>query len=284
MLKAFFTTIISFVGLASFAQTYEPDFNAYYENEINSLKENYSKEDVKLDLVLVYGDWLKDIKKEKSSISERQADPVYAQRLEDLGALEEKVIREMSGKPAPKPEPIVEEKPLENTSDTLVAESKKPEVKEEPQPETPPAPKKNIEEESLPKVKEKVEEKVVEEQKPEIEPYPDFNESKKETSPSTKSLSELFASEIDGVFFRVQVFAANTQFPGSNIAKRLNLTEEIIEEEDNGMYKYLVGKFSLYNSARVKADELRTNAGVQAFVVGYQNENRTPLNVIFGTK
>ena len=121
MLKAFFTTIISFVGLASFAQTYEPDFNAYYENEINSLKENYSKEDVKLDLVLVYGDWLKDIKKEKSSISERQADPVYAQRLEDLGALEEKVIREMSGKPAPKPEPIVEEKPLENTSDTLVA-------------------------------------------------------------------------------------------------------------------------------------------------------------------
>ena len=267
MLKAFFTTIITFVGLASFAQTYEPEFNSYYENEIKSLKENYSKEDVKLDLDLVYGDWLKDIKKEKSSILERQADPIYAQRLEDLGALEERVIREMSGKPAPKPKPIVEEKPIENTPDTLVAESKEPEVKEKPQPETEPV---------------KDEEKVVEESKSETEP--NFNESEKETSPSTKSLSELFASEIDGVFFRVQVFAANAQFPGANIAKRLNLTEEIIEEEDNGMYKYLVGKFSLYNSARAKADELRTNAGVQAFVVGYQNDNRTPLNVIFGTK
>lgn len=268
MLKAFFSTIIIFVGLAGFAQTYEPKYNAYYENEIKSLKENYNKEDVKLELVLVYGDWLKDIKKEKSSISDRQSDPVYAQRLEDLGTLEERVVREMSGKPAPKPKPIPTPEPVKQ--DSLVAEIKKPEV--------PPVAEIKKEE---PKQTELVVEEI---EKPEPPEKPDFNESNSDTKAATKSLTDLFSNEIEGVYYRVQVFAANTQFSGASIAQKLSLNEEILEEEDNGMYKYLVGKFSLYNSARAKADELRASKGVQAFVVGYKNETRTPLSIIFGTK
>lgn len=260
-----------------FSQTYEPVYNKYYESEIKSLKDNYPKNKVEKDLIIIYGDWIKDIKNEKESISSNQSNPEVAQKLEDLGDLEARVIREMYGKPA---QPKVEEKKVEPVVDSSLTAVASFKVDSTAILDT--TPKETIKPIAIDSVIAESK-KEVDTVKSETQDNPDFNEST-EVKSNSKSLNELLSQEIEGVYYRVQVFAANKQFPGANIAQKLNLAEEIIEEENEGMYKYLVGKFSIYNSARAKADELRANAGVNAFVVGYQNENRTPLNIIFGTK
>jgi vacuolar-type H+-ATPase subunit F/Vma7 len=263
---------ILFIGFAysGFSQ-YDPAFNSYYRNEIDNLKANYHKEDVKLEVVILYNDWLKDIKKEKEAISDKQANPIFAQRLEDLGNLEEMVINEMTNK-KPKDEELVEEDSTMlagNMPDSLMesTEDMAKEV-EEPKADT-------IDVATLPVKDEAVPADTLGESI-------DFNETEKEEKKTTSSFAKLLTNEIPGVYYRVQVLASAKQKPGVEIAANLNLKEEIVEEQHNGLYKYLVGKFSIYASAKARAEALKSETGVAAFVVGYKQEKRTTLSEIFG--
>lgn len=284
-------TLLFLGGFLTMYGQYDPAFSEFYRTEIENLKANYEKEEVKLELVILYNDWLKDIKQEKASFSDKQADPVYAQRLEDLGNLEEQVINEMTGKkPVPVDEPPIAE--VEDTSmiaggmpDSLMAEVEEP-VTEEPVVEEPAVDTINVNElpikEDTEVVSEPIEESI--EEAPEEEVANDFNEteSNKTSTSTSATFAELLTSEIPGVFYRVQVFASAKPTAGSDVAALLSLKEEIVEEQHNGLYKYLVGKFSIYASAKARAEELKANTGVEAFVVGYKQEERTSLSVIFG--
>lgn len=302
--------IAIFFPIGVFAQ-YSPEFNLFYEKEIALLKANYAENEIEQELDILYSDWLKNIKKEKEILAQNQGNPVNAQKLEDLGNLEEFIIRAQKGETSAKPptEEIVE---LVETPEPLVPDNNnvpKAEPNIPPPADTiPPEPPAIQENETLandPEIEEISEIKLEEVKSPEEEiTKPEltestneiisetpvevkentpnkFNESAKVSSPKEVDMAKLFASELPDVYFRVQVFAANRAFSGAEISNRLKLNESIIEEQDQGLYKYLVGKFSYYNSARARADELRETTGIEAFVVGYYQEKRTPLNLIF---
>ena len=94
-------------------------------------------------------------------------------------------------------------------------------------------------------------------------------------------LKMIYNSEIEGVYFRIQVAATYRKKTGREVQNLLNLKEEVIEEENSGLFKYLICKFSKYNTAKMKVSELKENSKLNAFVVGYKNDKRVPFNEIF---
>ena len=93
---------------------------------------------------------------------------------------------------------------------------------------------------------------------------------------------KLLTRETADVYFKIQILATETSSSDAKISKALDLNEEIYEEFDNGLYKYVVGKFSNYNSAKLKSNEINLLKGIDSFVVGYKNDKRTPFEDIFG--
>lgn len=75
--------------------------------------------------------------------------------------------------------------------------------------------------------------------------------------------------------YKVQVMASKTPVDISYIQKRYKLNEPVREDYDGVWYRYSVGSFKDYNSARDYANKLRSvNAVEGAFVVGFKDGKR----------
>ena len=98
---------------------------------------------------------------------------------------------------------------------------------------------------------------------------------KNKTTQTTQTTQ--ITSSIDGIEYRVQVGSSSSSGDKPFIQKAFNIQEEIFMDVYQGAYKYSIGKFYSYTSARQYADEFRTKSGVRAFVISYQNGKRIPI-------
>lgn len=78
-----------------------------------------------------------------------------------------------------------------------------------------------------------------------------------------------------GLVFRVQVSAGPNQVDPAVVASKLGLTETVMLEENEGMFKYVVGEFGSYRPAKTFSNSLRDNNGVDGpFVTAYKDGSR----------
>jgi hypothetical protein len=79
--------------------------------------------------------------------------------------------------------------------------------------------------------------------------------------------------------YRIQIQAVyDKKIPTDTIAKQFNLIEKINEDFDEGWYKYTIGSFDDYNSAKDFRDKLRQKKGLSGcFVVAYEKGQRLSL-------
>lgn len=96
---------------------------------------------------------------------------------------------------------------------------------------------------------------------PEAEAAPSYNDAMLKTSP--------------GLVFRVQVLAGPNSISTEAVAAKLGISEEVLKEEVDGMFKYVVGEFGSYRPAKTFSNTLRDGSGVQGpFVVAYKDGGR----------
>jgi chemotaxis protein histidine kinase CheA len=75
-----------------------------------------------------------------------------------------------------------------------------------------------------------------------------------------------------GLVFRVQVSAGPNQVDPAIIASKLGVNETVMLEENEGMFKYVVGEFGSYRPAKTFSNSLRDNNGVEGpFVTAYKD-------------
>jgi chemotaxis protein histidine kinase CheA len=75
-----------------------------------------------------------------------------------------------------------------------------------------------------------------------------------------------------GLVFRVQVSAGPNQVDPVIIASKLGVNETVMLEENEGMFKYVVGEFGSYRPAKTFSNSLRDNNGVEGpFVTAYKD-------------
>jgi hypothetical protein len=92
--------------------------------------------------------------------------------------------------------------------------------------------------------------------------------------PEAPSNSAMLTSK-EGLVFRVQVSAGPNQVDPAVVASKLGLSETIMMEENEGMYKYVVGEFGSYRPAKTFSNSLRDNNGVEGpFVTAYKDGER----------
>jgi len=80
---------------------------------------------------------------------------------------------------------------------------------------------------------------------------------------------------MQGFEFRVQIMA--TTKPLNNVSAlqvRYHLPYPVVENHQDGLYRYSVGSFQSYASARVAGKEIRSHGVFDAFVVAYRNGRR----------
>jgi flagellar biosynthesis GTPase FlhF len=78
-----------------------------------------------------------------------------------------------------------------------------------------------------------------------------------------------------GLVFRVQVLAGPNQVDPAIVATKLEVSETILLEENEGMFKYVVGEFGSYRPAKTFSNSLRDNNGVEGpFVTSYKDGTR----------
>ncbi len=97
------------------------------------------------------------------------------------------------------------------------------------------------------------------------EPTPLKTEPKKESKPTittNKSTEE--------IYFTVQILADKKPVPDERIKKVYNGSLEIIENQGDGWYRYSLGKFDTYATAK----KALQNANVKGYVVAYKNKTR----------
>jgi hypothetical protein len=83
---------------------------------------------------------------------------------------------------------------------------------------------------------------------------------------------------IAGVIYRVQIGSLNTADSRSYFQKTFKVTEEIHVDSYQGAYKYSVGTFYTYASARQYANSLKTKNGINSFVISYKDGIRIPVS------
>jgi hypothetical protein len=105
-------------------------------------------------------------------------------------------------------------------------------------------------------VVEEVAEPVVEEG--ETAPAPNYNDAMMKSKP--------------GLVFRVQVAAGPNQVDPSFFVSKYGISEAVVIEEHEGLFKYVVGEFGSYRPAKTFSNELRDNNNVEGpFVTAYND-------------
>jgi HD-GYP domain-containing protein (c-di-GMP phosphodiesterase class II) len=104
---------------------------------------------------------------------------------------------------------------------------------------------------------EEVADKVAEEA-PVVEEAPNYNDSMMKSKP--------------GLVFRVQVAAGPNQVDPNFFKNKYGLSDAVVLEEHEGLYKYIVGEFGSYRPAKTFSNELRDSNGVVGpFVTAYND-------------
>ncbi len=100
------------------------------------------------------------------------------------------------------------------------------------------------------------------------EPTPLKAEPKKEPKEIKPSITTNKSTE--KIYFTVQILADKKPVPTERIKKVYNGKLEIIENQGDGWYRYSLGKFSNYATAK----KALQNANVKGYVVAYKNKTR----------
>ena len=172
----------------------------------------------------------------------------------------------------PKPKPrtdVTETKTEPQPVKTQVEEKPKPvvtETKTEPQPV-----KTQVEEKPQPVVTETKTEPQPVKTQVEEKPKPVVNETK--TEPQPVSGGTIAGST--GVFYSVQVGASGDKLPG-NYYDKYGFDRPVEENLENGMYKYLLGRFSSLKDANAYLAKVKAK-GIACFVVAYQDGKRVTV-------
>lgn len=96
---------------------------------------------------------------------------------------------------------------------------------------------------------------------PAEEAAPSYNDAMLKTSP--------------GLVFRVQVLAGPNSVTTEAVSAKLGISETVMKEEVDGMFKYVVGEFGSYRPAKTFSNTLRDGSGVEGpFVVAYKDGQR----------
>lgn len=83
---------------------------------------------------------------------------------------------------------------------------------------------------------------------------------------------------IKGVEYRVQIMAKRDRLPSVNILRnKYGISGDIIENFQDGVYRYSTGSFSAYQDALAYSRQLKAKGVSDAFVVVYKNNQRIPL-------
>ncbi len=81
-----------------------------------------------------------------------------------------------------------------------------------------------------------------------------------------------------GIVYRVQVLAKSQALPSvAYIKNQFDITTDVYENYQDGVYRYSAGSFSTYREALAYSQELRSRGIHDAFVVVYQNNVRIKL-------
>lgn len=195
-------------------------------------------------------------------LADQQAKEDAAEAARQDAAPQEEVAEET---PAEEPtEPVEEavEEVAEEVAEEVVEEVSEPveeaaeEVAEEVVEEVA-EPVEEVAEEVVEEVAEPVVEEVAEEA-PAQEEASDYNDSMMKSKP--------------GLVFRVQVAAGPNQVDPSFFKDKYGLSDDVVVEEHEGLYKYVVGEFGSYRPAKTFSNELRDNNSVDGpFVTAYND-------------
>ncbi len=121
---------------------------------------------------------------------------------------------------------------------------------------------------------EEVAEEVVEEAEEVVEEVEEVVEEVAEEEPVAEapSYNDAMMKSKPGLVFRVQVAAGPNQVDPSTFQSKYGLSEAVVIEEHEGMFKYVVGEFGSYRPAKTFSNELRDNNGVEGpFVTAYND-------------
>ncbi len=81
-----------------------------------------------------------------------------------------------------------------------------------------------------------------------------------------------------GIIYRVQIFATRTKMPSYNyLRERFNITTDIYENYQDGIYRYSTGSFNTYNEAVSYSHIMKSKGISDAFVVAYKNDIRISI-------
>lgn len=97
------------------------------------------------------------------------------------------------------------------------------------------------------------------------------------TNNTTINLNEI-TSPIGGVIYRVQIGSMATADSKSYFASTYSISDEIYVDAYQGSYKYAIGTFYTYASARQYANSFKARTGVGAFVISFKNGTRIPVS------
>ena len=164
---------------------------------------------------------------------------------------------------SPEEETASSEEPVEEVEEAVeeVAEEVVEEVEEVAEPVEEVAEEVVEEAEEVVEKVEEVVEEVAEEvavEEPVVKEAPSYNDAMMKSKP--------------GLVFRVQVAAGPNQVDPSSFQSKYGLSEAVVIEEHEGLYKYVVGEFGSYRPAKTFSNELRDNNGVEGpFVTAYND-------------
>jgi len=113
----------------------------------------------------------------------------------------------------------------------------------------------------------------------------DFNSTRiKEKKKNQKPAIEVLEIEarpkqtVQGIVYRVQILAKSQRLANlSYLRKRYNLSEDILEIHQDGVYRYSVGAFPTYSQAVEHSRKMKNKGVSDAFVVVYKDGKRIKL-------
>lgn len=181
-------------------------------------------------------------------LAEQQAKEAAAEAARKEAAPAEEVVEEAAEEVVEETAEAVEEV-VEETTEAVeevaeeVAEAVEEVVEEEPAPAPKPAPK----------------------PAPEPKPAP-------APAPAAANYNDAMMKSKPGLVFRVQIAAGPNQVDPAYFQQKYGISEAVVIEEHEGLFKYVLGEFGSYRPAKTFSNELRDNSGVEGpFVTAYND-------------
>lgn len=120
-------------------------------------------------------------------------------------------------------------------------------------------------------VEEVVEEEAAPAPKPAAKPTPEPKPAAA-PAPAAANYNDAMMKSKPGLVFRVQIAAGPNQVDPAYFQQKYGISEAVVIEEHEGLFKYVLGEFGSYRPAKTFSNELRDNSGVEGpFVTAYND-------------